>query len=75
MDEMIKISLHNLGECKPLKVDIEARAFHNSVTDGNNIIIFGGLNTSVLDDCLVYNTATGAWTNITTLGGKGPSKR
>lgn len=43
------------------KVDIPPRAYHNSVANGDKILIFGGMNTSVLNDSHIYNTATNEW--------------
>ena len=76
-DDMYRVSLQDLSDIEMMKTPqhLKPRAFHSSVSDGNKIIIFGGINTSVLDDCLVYNTASDEWNQPDTLEGKGPSKR
>lgn len=55
---MIKIPLCDLSEYEQEKITIPPRAYHTAVADGTKIIIFGGLNTTVLNDCIIYNTAT-----------------
>lgn len=45
------------------------------MADGTKIIIFGGLNTSVLNDCKIYNTATQEWSESLTMSGALPSSR
>lgn len=57
------------------KANIPARAYHTSVADGNKIIIFGGLNTMVLNDCIIYNTATDEWSEPLAVSGTSPSNR
>lgn len=56
-------------------MNIPARAYHSSVADGNKIIIFGGLNTTVLNDCKIYNTATHEWSESLVINGAPPSSR
>lgn len=57
------------------KVDIPQRAYHTSVADGNKILIFGGLNTCVLNDSHIYNTATDEWCESVIIAGDAPSNR
>ena len=45
------------------------------MADGNKILIFGGLNTTVLNDSYIYNTATGEWSEQLVIAGAGPSHR
>lgn len=74
-DYLIKVPLVDLSSFEIEKVNIPPRAYHTSVAYGDKIIIFGGLNTSVLNDCVIYNTATEEWSESVVVNGELPSNR
>ena len=50
----------------------EGRAFHNMVTFGNKIIIYGGHNSSILQNYYSFNVSEEKWVAIPHIMGKFP---
>ena len=57
-------------ECWP-----NGRAFHNAITYGNKIIIFGGHNKTVLQDYYSFNVTEQKWAAVPHIAGKYPCKK
>jgi len=51
------------------------RAFHSTATYGNKMIIFGGINNTILEDYYAFNTAEGTWMTPPTITGQFPAKK
>ena len=52
---LTKIPVHNINNCSVEEVLPNARAFHNMVSYGNKMLIYGGHNNIILNDYYSFN--------------------
>jgi N-acetylneuraminic acid mutarotase len=67
--------VHQFSKANVEEVLPNGRAFHSTATYGNKMIIFGGINNTILQDYYTFNTAEGTWLNPPAISGKFPTKR
>ena len=58
---LAKIDVNKFSNSTIQEVLPNARAFHNMVTYGNKMIIYGGHNNVILQDYYSFNTSEGIW--------------
>jgi hypothetical protein len=71
----VKINVHQFSNAYIEEVLPNARAYHNAVTYGNKMIIFGGHNNTILQDYYSFNTSEGTWLTPPFITGNFPPKK
>jgi hypothetical protein len=56
-------------------VEPAPRAFHSASVYGNKLLIYGGLNTTILQDYYAFNTYTDDWIKPAVIKGEHPPIR
>ena len=74
-NSLVRMPIHNPNNITVEEVLPNARAFHNMVTYGNKMLIYGGHNNLILQDYYSFSTIEGIWQAAPFIQGTYPQKR